>query len=526
MKKLIFTIVFCLFFFQYGYNSPEKNRDEKKKQVEQLLREADSLSQINMIEALRKIEDALYITNIYELEDVIGYVYYEKGKLLNYIGEKGGQEIEFFIRSLDISQKQKDTSLIISSNTALGNYYIDINKIEKAEEYYRNSLKISQSIKDTVLIGRAYINLGNIYAEKTLADSALIYYNKSLQYIEGKYPTSGVKMNIGNILREMEEFDSSESIYHNELKNAIENNEGQLASFFYLNLSLLYRDKNEFEKSKQMIDSAAKINFNLKSSSIQHQILQQNYLNYKIQQDFKSALIYLEKLRFFNDSITDSNFGYLKEKILTDIENEKNETQLLLQKRRLQLLITLSVIGILLLLGSVFFYNQRNKLKRKQELLDKEKMIFERQQLEISISSQQRELTSKTLMLANKNEIITEVTDALKESQKTLPKDVQKMINAIIKNLNNTIGDNFWDEFEQYFGQIHKDFYNGLTAKHQGLTAWDLRLCAFYKLKMSNKEVAQITNKQLKSITVARYRLRKKLDLDKSVDIAEYLSNF
>ncbi|MBE9466695.1 MAG: tetratricopeptide repeat protein [Bacteroidetes bacterium] len=526
MKKIFLILILCFATIKYAYNSPEKNKDEKRKQVEQLLREADSLSQINMIKALRKVEDALYITNIYELEDLKGTVFYQKGKLLTMIGEKGGQEIEFFIRSLDISEKYNDTSIIISANTAIGHYYIQKNNFSKAEEYYKKSLKTSQKFKDSLLIGNAYINMGTFYANKNMSDSSLFYLNKSLLYLKDQAYISGVKMNIASLLRTLEEYDSSEAIFRVELKKTIVDKNGYLSSMLYLNLSWLYIDIHEFSKSRQMIDSAIIINSKLNSSKIKHFILDQKYTNYKTIGDYKNALIYLENLRHFNDSITDSNFGYLKEKIMTDIENEKNETQLLLQKRRLQLLITLSVIGMLLLLSFVFYYNQRNKLRRKQEFLEKERMKFERQQLELSVSSQQRELTSKTLMLANKNEIISEVTDALKESQKTLPKDVQNMINTIIKNLNNTIGDNFWDEFEQYFGKIHKNFYSGLIIKHPGLTAWDLRLCAFYKLKMSNKEVAQITNKQLKSITVARYRLRKKLNIDKSVDIAEYLSNF
>jgi CheY-like chemotaxis protein len=70
-----------------------------------------------------------------------------------------------------------------------------------------------------------------------------------------------------------------------------------------------------------------------------------------------------------------------------------------------------------------------------------------------------------------------------------------------------------WEDFESHFEFIHQGFFNKLRAKYGDFTQNELRLCAFIKLNMSNKDIALIIYTSPDSVNTARKRLKKKLGL-------------
>ncbi len=65
-----------------------------------------------------------------------------------------------------------------------------------------------------------------------------------------------------------------------------------------------------------------------------------------------------------------------------------------------------------------------------------------------------------------------------------------------------------------------------LLKKHPHLSAYDLELIAFLVQHPSSKEIAAKLNISASSVNTARYRLRKKLDLQKGEDLVSYLLKF
>ena len=52
----------------------------------------------------------------------------------------------------------------------------------------------------------------------------------------------------------------------------------------------------------------------------------------------------------------------------------------------------------------------------------------------------------------------------------------------------------------------------------------DLQLCAYIKMNQTNQDIASINNLSTRSVG-QRYRLRKKLNIDKQTDLFNYLTN-
>ncbi len=196
------------------------------------------------------------------------------------------------------------------------------------------------------------------------------------------------------------------------------------------------------------------------------------------------------------------------------------------------LMIVVYVLLFIVLIGVVHFIYKRNfnkqkkllLLKKQRELafsqLESEKVIMKlrNEKLQDEIESKTRELSSSTMNIIKKNEILNTIKDelsSLKDDSKVKP--VIKIIN---KNLTNT-GD--WEMFQEAFNNADSDFLKKVKIAHPTLTPNDLRLCAYLRLNLASKEIAPLLNISARSVEIKRYRLRKKMDLPHEKSLVEYI---
>ncbi|MEM9648316.1 MAG: Two component regulator three Y domain-containing protein, partial [Bacteroidota bacterium] len=194
-------------------------------------------------------------------------------------------------------------------------------------------------------------------------------------------------------------------------------------------------------------------------------------------------------------------------------------------------LLLYSLLGI----GIVFmvrFYNKR-KFKRKQLQLEatlkkeqeEQLAALEKEKLAREIKLKQNELASTTLNIAKKNEMILEFKNML-----VLNKDKfsnSQRYRSFLKKLNNSIKDNDdWKRFEVNFKELHEDFFERLLKAYPNLTPKDLKLCAYLKMNLSTKEIAPLMAISVRGVEIHRYRLRKKLEIDSSKSLSNFLITF
>jgi DNA-binding CsgD family transcriptional regulator len=78
--------------------------------------------------------------------------------------------------------------------------------------------------------------------------------------------------------------------------------------------------------------------------------------------------------------------------------------------------------------------------------------------------------------------------------------------------------------FEIQMDELHQDFFRKLKEKYPELSNNDLRWCAYLKIGLNSKEIADILNIQPSSAYISRSRLRKKLNLDAEEDLFTFLT--
>ncbi|HYG20523.1 MAG TPA: LuxR C-terminal-related transcriptional regulator, partial [Ohtaekwangia sp.] len=145
--------------------------------------------------------------------------------------------------------------------------------------------------------------------------------------------------------------------------------------------------------------------------------------------------------------------------------------------------------------------------------------------LEEDVIHKSKELANYTMLLVKKRELLSEIQDELKGVKESLRSDAarQKLRELLKKISANLADEEHLQVFEANFERVHHEFFTGLKTTFPDLTQKELRLCAFVRMNLTNKEIASILNISVRGVETARYRLRKRLSLNHEEDMAGFL---
>jgi DNA-binding CsgD family transcriptional regulator len=161
------------------------------------------------------------------------------------------------------------------------------------------------------------------------------------------------------------------------------------------------------------------------------------------------------------------------------------------------------------------------------ELDRKEKGLIALQnaKLEGELQFKNKELATVTMYLVERGGLLSNMKEELMGVIKKLNiPNFAYELRGIFKMITDTEKSNEdWDRFALYFDQVHNNFLTTLKTKFPQLSPTDLKLCAYLRLNLSSKEIAQILNISLKGVEVSRYRIRKKLNLPTETNLYDFL---
>ena len=139
------------------------------------------------------------------------------------------------------------------------------------------------------------------------------------------------------------------------------------------------------------------------------------------------------------------------------------------------------------------------------------------------------DLADYNINLTRKNDMLQELDQQMCDlSESVRREDAKARITKKIKDIRHDIKmnmeeDDNWDKFEQNFNIVYDDFMMKLDQKYPDLKLIDKKLCAYLRMGLSSKEMAQLLNTSERSIETARYRLRKKLGLGSGENLGEFI---
>jgi len=156
--------------------------------------------------------------------------------------------------------------------------------------------------------------------------------------------------------------------------------------------------------------------------------------------------------------------------------------------------------------------------------------ISDRIKLEISLQrnleERNRELTTQALKMARSREAILNALKKLQPLASQITGEASLLLRGVESSLRELISkENEWEEFDTWFREVHKSFYDRLTQRIPDLTTRERKICAFLKLNMNTKEIASLTNLSVKSIEVYRSQLRKRLGIPTGENLVQFINN-
>lgn len=161
--------------------------------------------------------------------------------------------------------------------------------------------------------------------------------------------------------------------------------------------------------------------------------------------------------------------------------------------------------------------------KKEQELLhlEEEKMKSELRHLN-------NLLAASTMNLVVKNEFIETIKEKLKGVNRMGENvETRKALEQIVKEIDTTLRlQEDWEQFEYHFDQVHGDFLSRLRVEFDDLSPNEQKLCAFLRLNLNTKDIANLMGISLRGVEVARYRLRKKLGLNKGQNLSKFIIEY
>lgn len=168
---------------------------------------------------------------------------------------------------------------------------------------------------------------------------------------------------------------------------------------------------------------------------------------------------------------------------------------------------------------------EAHKIEQNIKLSEQQRLIAEQQKklLEAELSLKGKELASMALGTFAKQEMLEKLRLVVQE-QLAKSQCGRKNMELVLKQINeNIVEEDSWEVFQQNFDLIHQRFFRTLRERYPSLTATDLRFCAFLRLNLSTKDIAQMTNLTIRGVEAARYRIRKRMEVPDGMSLVDFL---
>ena len=498
-------------------------------------------------EALQISKDQSYLKGMAMANRSIGVSNWAQG---NY--EEG---LDVLLTSLSQYQLLKDTLNIANVKMNTGLIYQEQGSYSEALRFYEEALLTFQELNRPKRAVNTLNHIGETYQKQGFIDLAKARYREALKIsieVSYAYGRSTALSNLGMLYQLLGELDSALHYANKALIIQNQTRDWNGKAYNLYNLAMISMKKGDFRLAQSYLNSSLKEAERISSKKLKSDVYLKLKQLAKEQANYKEALKYAE----LYDGIKDSLFNAEKLRELVRLENkfelEKNAQELKLKEQEVNLLKrdseistlwrNLFAVGILaVIIISYFIYSrQRINLKRRKEVSAKNEEVYlanealakvelenarlREIELKQKIEFKNKELTSYTLNFIQKNELMESIKSSIDELKKSQDKETIKKLNSLKRTVSSSIHiDKDWQDFKRQFEEVHSSFFSVLKSKYPDLTSNELRLCALLKLNMNLKEAATVMGISPESVKTARYRLRKKLGLDREDNLVEYI---
>lgn len=463
-------------------------------------------------------DSAIKLATKHDFNRELGFAYLQKADIA-YLNKdmdemfKYLEKLKAFYENRNLNEKR----LLCDYYLRQGLYYRSIQDHRLAIDDFNKSISLAKENKYYQELAFGLFCVSWVHSESSMYREALEYVSGSIDILHKNFPEE-----LGNMYYE-------QSLVLLNLKRYTEAEKAILLA------------KDYFVKYKTYSKNEGVVNNILGDVYVGQSELDKAKHHYDIAIDkVKGAVhtkwLYASLARFYEQSGQDKNaskywnkYHIIKDSLfsiqhIVDVKNMesrylKEEEQYKSSQQQIKYMgiVFLLLVVMLIVVVYVFFYIRHTNLK---VLL----ATIETNLKQTEIDSKQRELASTMLWQSQQIEQKKDIINQLEKLYHLAEGELKKNLGVVIKQLaNNTQNTQEWDNFKLHFEAVSPAFFEKLKSKAPNLTDLDLKHCAYIKINLTTKQVAQILGISSKSVTLFRVRLKKKLHLDEDTSLSDFL---
>lgn len=194
------------------------------------------------------------------------------------------------------------------------------------------------------------------------------------------------------------------------------------------------------------------------------------------------------------------------------------------------LIYSLAIFAIIWLIIQARTKQLRLKQERfmKEQLQERnlERAAFKEEKLKNELMAKYQELSALAMKVIYKNEKLTELKEKVAALNETSSETRARKVDGLLDFIDSELNDDNWEVFAVRFDLAHNNFISRLKTEYPDLTHGDLKTCAYLRMNLSTKEIARLQNLTVRGVETARLRIRKRMNLDASQHLNDFIITY
>jgi Flp pilus assembly protein TadD len=510
-----------LIFLFLIINAQEETRPECDILIQQAIEAMHQNKHAKSLEILTKVQKIAqekgWHKELFLTLNNIGANYY---KLSDY-----GEALENYLLAYDIALSYLDTTqeMVVLNN--IGILFYQENNLAEAEKYFLKAYTLAHKNTDSFKMGLYAVNLGLALNSAGRLEDARAYLQKALPLLQ----------NHQNVLLQGR-YALAENYYlsdeHKNAKEELLRLIPELTTLEFIEqkasgLLLLSKIALSEANIKKAEEFAALAQSPHNSLDTQINIFQHlSNLNYR-EKKYELASKYKDTVIILKDSLyhlkSSSQFEANRVKFaMRNYEIEMIEKTKNYEAERKMLYASFSAIVFIILVIVWTWRNAHIRDKQKKIIAERNQKI-KMLELESELEAKNRTLAVKALNMSNRNEVLQEVVQNIKEQVDLSNKpEVRKYVAILNKQIKK---DKTKDDFLIHFEETNHGFLSSLREKHQNLNVNDIRFLSYLYMNLSIKEISSLLNITPDACRKRKERIAKKMGLQETAELFPYLSH-
>jgi tetratricopeptide (TPR) repeat protein len=470
----------------------------------------------------------------------IGHIFYNYSNFT--------QSIDHLLQAEKIFRSLNESDWLAATLNYLGMVYYSNKQVELAGHQFAEALRINIARNDKKGQALSYGNMGHWYEKKLMYDTAYQYQQMALALYHELGDSTGIAKifeNMGSILEDYARFDSARLCFEKALAINRYHNDAIAQIEILNNLGDVYRKTGHHQQGLVYTRQALQLALQTQSQDELASAYRDMARGFELLGQFDSAYYYNEHSRSLVAEIyastNNQQIAFLE--TVYEVEKKNNELVRLTSQRRINIIISVAialVVLLLIVLGIVIISRQRLRIRNEKALNEQNKDIYEKgrdlmqaeirnkqleeEKLKTELEVRSKGLSAHTLHLIQKNQLLEELRSKLHEIAEDDKRDQKKQLRQLVQKISLSFNqDNYWDDFRAIFDQVHQTFFTNLKQYADNLTPAELRLVALLRMNLSSADMATLLGISQDSLRVARYRLRKKLNLAEGESLTAFI---